>query len=283
MIVRGFKRAPVCALRMTNTLDGGPIYDSIEVSLEGSLSTIFQRIAACVERLIITICLQTPDPKEQIGDPLIFTRLGEKENELIEGCTPSMMYDRIRMVDGPGYPSAFITHSDYRIEFSNASFDNNILEATARFVPKINVRKAIGEDSTDILNWRNDHFTRQMFKSDRIVSLVEHQEWFNVYLKGGNNAIYIGIWSGEKIGVCHFHYDEEKDESDVSININPDFRGKGLSVDLLINAVFQYKLNNNSTIKAVIKTANEASINIFKKCGFNLSHQDHDYYYYLYK
>jgi hypothetical protein len=113
------------------------------------------------------------------------------------------MYDRIRMVDGPGYPSAFITHSGYRIEFTNANFDNNILEATARFVPKINVRKAISEDSLDILNWRNDHFTRQMFKSDRIIGLVEHKEWFDGYLKGGNNAIYMGIWSGEKIGVCH--------------------------------------------------------------------------------
>ncbi|QWE22937.1 GNAT family N-acetyltransferase [Polynucleobacter sp. AP-Jannik-300A-C4] len=283
LILKGFKRAPVCALRMTHVLDGGPIYASIEVSLEGPLSMIFQRIAACVQRLIVAICLETPEPKEQIGSPFLFTRLSEKENELIEGCTPAMMYDRIRMVDGPGYPNAFIAHDGYHIEFSNANFNNNILEATARFVPKINVRKAIAEDSMDVLNWRNDQFTRKMFKSDRIIGLGEHQKWFSGYLEGGNNTIYIGIWSGEKIGVCHFNYDEAKGESEVSININPDFRGKGLSVDLLLNAVLKYKMDNNSTIKAAIKIDNEASINVFKKCGFNLSHQDHNYYYYLYK
>ena len=59
LILRDIKKSPVCALRMTEILDGGPIYDSIEVSLDGSIAEIFLKIAICVEILIIKICINS--------------------------------------------------------------------------------------------------------------------------------------------------------------------------------------------------------------------------------
>jgi methionyl-tRNA formyltransferase len=132
LIVRGFKRAPVCALRMTNTLDGGPIYDSIEVSLEGSLSTIFQKIAACVERLIICICLETPVPRAQIGEPETFRRFTEKDNEIKEIFSIDMLYDRIRMVDGLDYPRAYLQYGGYRFNFTDAEIKGEDIYAKVK-------------------------------------------------------------------------------------------------------------------------------------------------------
>ena len=37
LILNGFKKSPVCALKMTNELDAGPIYKKFEISLEGSV------------------------------------------------------------------------------------------------------------------------------------------------------------------------------------------------------------------------------------------------------
>ena len=45
LILRKFKKAPICALKMTKNLDEGPIYLKENVSLDGKLSEIFSRIA----------------------------------------------------------------------------------------------------------------------------------------------------------------------------------------------------------------------------------------------
>ena len=44
LIIRGITKSPVCALKMTDILDGGPIYDSRERSREGDIDEIFSEI-----------------------------------------------------------------------------------------------------------------------------------------------------------------------------------------------------------------------------------------------
>jgi methionyl-tRNA formyltransferase len=134
LIIRGIKHAPVCALKMTETLDGGPIYDSIEISLEGTITDIFFRIALCVDKLIVKICKENTIPKEQIGDTLIFDRLSYADNELKSEYSIKEIYDRIRMVDGENYKNAYINYGDYKIEFSNCEIDSKQLTAKARFI-----------------------------------------------------------------------------------------------------------------------------------------------------
>lgn len=137
LIIRGFKNAPVCALRMTNTLDGGPIYNSMDISLDGRLTEIFERIACSVEKLILQICSTNPVPIEQKGDPEVFKRLSERDNELLSDHSLGILYDRIRMVDGYDYPRAYIKYGDYRLYFSNAKIENDELIANVRFCKRL--------------------------------------------------------------------------------------------------------------------------------------------------
>ena len=53
LILEGFKKTPVCAIKMTDKLDAGPIYASSDVSLEGTLNSIFCRINVAINDLII--------------------------------------------------------------------------------------------------------------------------------------------------------------------------------------------------------------------------------------
>lgn len=279
LIVRGFKNAPVCALRMTNILDGGPIYNSIEISLDGRLTEIFEKIAWGVEKLILEICLTNPVPIKQNGIVETFKRLSEQDNELLGDNSLAMLYDRIRMVDGFDYPKAFINHGGYKIEFSNPCFDGQVLTADAKFLVDIKIQKATIEDSDEILMWRNDAQSRMMFRTHDRVSSEEHREWFEGYLMGGKTTIYIGIWSKKKIGVCNFSYDDELKTSEVSINVNPMLRGLGLASQFLNNAIREYRTINNSIITAVVRQNNKPSISIFKKCNFILTKQDENYCY----
>lgn len=129
LILRGMKSSPVCALRMTEILDGGPIYDYIEVSLDGTISEIFSRIAACVEEIIVRICQNNIKPKEQIGNITLFKRLTYKDNELKSQYSLSELFDRIRMVDGLDYPRAYIKFGDYKLELTEAQLNDNKLFA----------------------------------------------------------------------------------------------------------------------------------------------------------
>jgi methionyl-tRNA formyltransferase len=132
LIIREFNNSPVCALKMTDELDGGPIYDRQEISLDGNIDEIFSRIAKCVEDLILKICRTNPTPLPQQGNIVSFQRLSHADNQLLQGYSINELYDRIRMVDGEGYSRAHITFGDHKIEFYEAKLVNNELVAKIR-------------------------------------------------------------------------------------------------------------------------------------------------------
>ena len=129
LIIRNIDKSPVCALKMTEILDGGPIYASIQVTLDGTISEIFSKIAICVEKLIIKICQENIEPQEQSGEIFSFERLTYADNELISKYTIKQLYDRIRMVDGLDYQRAYINFGQNKIEFTEAHMDQDCLFA----------------------------------------------------------------------------------------------------------------------------------------------------------
>jgi len=131
------------------------------------------------------------------------------------------------------------------------------------------IRKAIIHDCEDLLNWRNDPLTRSMSIEGSEILIEDHNKWFKDSLKSQSRIIYIGELNGEKIGVCRFDIFNNKSYSEISINLNPDFRGQGISFKLLDNAIKEFKSSYSLDIHAKIKRANKASLKIFKKSGFH--------------
>ena len=132
LILRNIEKTPVCALRMTEILDGGPIYDSIEVTLDGTITEIFSKISVCIEKLIIKICQENIKPQEQSGTAVLFNRLTYTDNELKSEYSIKELYDRIRMVDGEGYKNAYINFGDYKIDLKDSQIKNNEIIAQIR-------------------------------------------------------------------------------------------------------------------------------------------------------
>jgi methionyl-tRNA formyltransferase len=133
LILRKFKTSPVCAIKVTEVLDGGPIYDSLEVDLNGTIGDIFMKISFCIESLIIKICNEKIIPINQIGNVYNFSRLSYSDNELKCDYSLDTIYDIIRMVDGEGYNNAFIKFGGYKLEFYNSELFDNEIRAHVRF------------------------------------------------------------------------------------------------------------------------------------------------------
>ena len=130
LILRKYTESPVCALRMTNIIDGGPIYLKKNVSLLGSANDIFQRLAYIIELMIIEIIESNPKPIEQKGEPIIFKRRNPRESELPKNFNQlSEIYDHIRMLDADHYPKAFIEYGNLKIEFTNAKYGEDTIKA----------------------------------------------------------------------------------------------------------------------------------------------------------
>ena len=139
---------------------------------------------------------------------------------------------------------------------------------------KLNIRSATENDSSDLLEWRNDPLTIQMSQSTCGVSKADHESWFRKTLK--TQSINLLICESEsdltkisKIGMVRF--DETADNLyKVSINLNPLHRGKGLAKKCLESSVNDFSIKNKRNIQLIaeIKASNEASKKIFSDVGF---------------
>ncbi len=129
LIIRGFDKSPICALKMNQDIDSGPIYTKREICLDGDLRDIFQRMSEKIEEMIIDICSEEPIPINQEGKIELFNRLNYSDNEIKPSMSNKEIYDRIRMVDADDYQKAFIKFGSKRIILSKASLKNNELKA----------------------------------------------------------------------------------------------------------------------------------------------------------
>ena len=136
LISRGYKKSPVCALKMCEGIDNGPIYKQKDISLEGSLSDIFKRLNVTVNQLIKSLIKHLPEPKAQDGLARTFKRLEKKDNKINLEATFEEVYDAIRMVDDPSYPNAYLSLQNILIEFSQIEKTNDQLFCRVRISNK---------------------------------------------------------------------------------------------------------------------------------------------------
>ena len=69
--------------------------------------------------------------KKQIGKPTFFKRRKPEESEIniSKIKTINKMYDFLRMLDAPDYPSAFIKLKEFKFTFNGIKRKNNFIEA----------------------------------------------------------------------------------------------------------------------------------------------------------
>ena len=117
LIKRKIYSTYVCAIKMTNVLDGGPIYCKKKIKLTGSLDKIFMELSKKIMQMMLFILKNNPKPKIQKGKELYFKRLKPKDSKINTKEKLIDIYDKIRMLDHKEYPNAFLKSGKYAFFF----------------------------------------------------------------------------------------------------------------------------------------------------------------------
>jgi methionyl-tRNA formyltransferase len=120
LIVRGHRETQLSALRCTAGIDAGPVYMKRPLELTGTAEDILLRAADLMAEMIPEIVRTSPEPVPQSGAVVSFARRRPEQGDLSTLAALAEVYDYIRMLDGEGYPRAFIEHGAFRFEFSAA-------------------------------------------------------------------------------------------------------------------------------------------------------------------
>jgi len=123
-------------IEMGPVLDGGKIYTSFPITLQGSLNDIWFTIAKIANQLILDCVINQLIPYEQIGEPKIYKR--KKDNKIKFDINKDILYvyNQIRMLDAENYPSAYLEIDGYILEFSRAKLENKTVIADVKITRK---------------------------------------------------------------------------------------------------------------------------------------------------
>ena len=117
---------------MTNKIDSGPIYSKKNISLNGSLNEIFERISNAILFMITKIIKNKIIPKHQSGKPLYFKRINEQESIINQFEKLDSVYDKIRMLDSDEYPNAYYKFGNTIIKLQGAKTKKNYILCNAK-------------------------------------------------------------------------------------------------------------------------------------------------------
>ena len=120
LIIAGHKNTKLAAIRCVRELDAGPIYIKRDLSLLGTAEDILLRVSSLVLEMIEFIVDKKPKAVNQVGLPTIFKRRLPEDGNLSVLDELEKLYDFIRMLDGEGYPRAFIETKSFKLEFYDA-------------------------------------------------------------------------------------------------------------------------------------------------------------------
>ena len=131
----------------------------------------------------------------------------------------------------------------------------------------VTLRPARHDDCRRIWLWRNDEETRRASFDAAPIALESHERWFQATLRSPERRLYIIEAVGEAVGVVRL--DLEGERATVSINLAPEWRGRGvgpLALERLTELAFG-TLGLNRLV-ASVKADNRASLAAFEKAGF---------------
>ena len=126
-IIRGIKKTKSTAFLMNDKLDAGKILLKKDLSLDGTLDEIFQRMEKNNYDLITKIIQGKFKLLSQKGNPTFYNRRKPSQSEL-KNLNYSKLYlhDFIRMLADP-YPNAFIKIGKKKIVFKSSKLDGKKL------------------------------------------------------------------------------------------------------------------------------------------------------------
>lgn len=133
LIIRNIKNTKISAIKIVNEIDSGRVYLKRNLSLDGTAKEIFERFAKIVFNDMIPYILKNnPVPIKQQGQIVMFERRKPEQSNISQLKNLDIIYNYIRMVDGEGYPPAFIRTENLIFEFTNAKYKKGYIKTDVK-------------------------------------------------------------------------------------------------------------------------------------------------------
>lgn len=149
LIIREIYDTKLTAFRAVEDYDAGPIYLKRDFNMaKGSIQEIAQRASQIYfKEMIPEIIAKEMEPIPQEGEVVQFKRRKPADSDMgglvSEDVSKRQLYDFIRMLDGEGYPLAYLPTQNGKLEFSNAELKEGCLETKVKFKPSKRIMKNI--------------------------------------------------------------------------------------------------------------------------------------------
>lgn len=128
LIYRDIEYTKISAIKVEKGIDTGRVYikEDLFIGL-GNADEIFEKASNIIfNKMIPNILENNITPIDQNGEIVNFKRRTPKESNIIDSNIETLdkMYNFIRMLDGEGYPNAFLKINNLKISFSEAHKKN---------------------------------------------------------------------------------------------------------------------------------------------------------------
>ena len=139
LIMNKVYKTKISAIKVSENIDSGDIYlkENLDIST-GSAQDIFKRSSQITfEKMIPEFLSSKLSAKEQSGEIVTFKRRTPEQSSIktVKDLSLTSLYDFIRMLDGEGYPKAYIEIENIKIEFSQA--DKTDTQLRGKFEVKV--------------------------------------------------------------------------------------------------------------------------------------------------
>ena len=142
---------------------------------------------------------------------------------------------------------------------------------------ELSVRDVQDSDALEIYRWRNDEITVKYSKTGRGVEPEEHSEWFENVISSSKYLVKIALINEKPIGIITFMKIDIMNHFEISINISPEFRKRGLATKFLsLSEMELIKKVGECTIRALVLANNKDSISFFEKCNYRMIQKNND-------
>jgi ribosomal protein S18 acetylase RimI-like enzyme len=143
----------------------------------------------------------------------------------------------------------------------------------------IAIREVQCNDEVSVWKIRNHPSVRNQSRQQADIPFAIHQKWFEKIINAKNSNFYIAEIYNETqlviVGYCRYHKMETGFE--VSIAVDPNYRGREIGTNLLDKTLTNFKVGTQ--ISAAILKSNPASLHFFQKNNFRLMYSDEKCHY----
>lgn len=127
------------------------------------------------------------------------------------------------------------------------------------------LKKATAEHCNLLFKWTNDKEVRENSFTKDVIKYDEHVKWFNDKLNSPNCKIFIFYLDNVPVGQVRIDVDNH--EAVISYSLDNNFRGKGLSAEMIGLLEKNIDTNVNKLI-GYVKFSNVISQRVFEKLRY---------------